>query len=264
MSNLLRHLVSLRRETGNLFISSPRYFQHRIGQHPKHNDHHQSSIPQAEAAICHCNFMLIEKRESLTIPCSFSPQLLFHTISLSSLTFIFFCFYNEKSTFSPRPKQFLFPTFSYMFCCTFFFMLCSNRLLWTLCRCVGPFVSPCHYKICPCKKRDAQEARGGTQQPAGSGVACSVVCAMRHRCFSEVVKCQNTLRGEAFVSSASPNWENSSLCCGEVWKVWVICHELTTGPRFSLVSCWDRHGQAENNRFSEPPCQWGRNALHYP
>lgn len=38
MSNLLRHLVSLRRETGNLFISSPRHFQHRIGQHLKHNE----------------------------------------------------------------------------------------------------------------------------------------------------------------------------------------------------------------------------------
>lgn len=56
-----------------------------------------SSIPQAEAAVCHCNFMLIERREPLTISCSFSPQLLFLTIPLSSLTFIFFPSFTLRS-----------------------------------------------------------------------------------------------------------------------------------------------------------------------
>lgn len=56
-----------------------------------------SSIPQAEAAVCHCNCMLIERREPLTISCSFSPQLLFLTIPLSSLTFIFFSAFTMRS-----------------------------------------------------------------------------------------------------------------------------------------------------------------------
>lgn len=54
------------------------------------------TIPQAEATICHCNFMLIERRELFKM--SFSPPfLLFLTVPLSSLSFIIFFIFTPRS-----------------------------------------------------------------------------------------------------------------------------------------------------------------------
>lgn len=67
-----------------------------------------------------------------------------------------------------------------------FFMLCSNILLWTLYRCVGPFVTTyMPLQNLPLQKNRLLEACGGTQRPAASDVACSVVSASRHWCFSD-------------------------------------------------------------------------------
>lgn len=52
------------------------------------------TIPQAEAAVCHCNFMLIEKRELFKI--SFSPP--FYSSSLSPCPpFLFFPIFTPRS-----------------------------------------------------------------------------------------------------------------------------------------------------------------------
>lgn len=59
------------------------------------------TIPQAEAAVCHCNFMLIEWGELFKI----SFLLPFYFSSLSPCPFfLFFHFYTNKFKFSPNAK----------------------------------------------------------------------------------------------------------------------------------------------------------------
>lgn len=60
------------------------------------------TIPQAEAAVCHCNFMLIERRELFKI--SFSPPFTRSHCPLVLSFFDFFHFYSKKSKFSPHTK----------------------------------------------------------------------------------------------------------------------------------------------------------------
>lgn len=141
-----------------------------------------SSIPEAEAVLRFCNCMLIKRTEAFTISCSFNPPSTLPHYPFVLPYFYFFCYYTDKSTFSPGLKQILFSTSSYVLLYIFLHALFQQAPMDVL-QVWWSFVTPRLYKICPGQKRDAEEACGGTQQPAGSDVACSVVSATRNMFF---------------------------------------------------------------------------------
>lgn len=155
------------------------------------------TIPQAEATVCHCNFMLIERRELFKM--SFSPPfLLFLTVPLSSLSFIIFFI------FTPR-------TLNLVHTQSEILLLLSSTMA---------FVSD----KSAVTKQDAektrggtQKTRGGTQQPAGSDVCeetqCSAISATRNWCFTRWSSAKQYSIAVALVSSVC--WESCHcLVCG--------------------------------------------------
>lgn len=125
------------------------------------------TIPQAEAAVCHCNFMLIEERELFRIS-FFSPFLLSHC----PLVLPFFYFFPIFTTRSLN----LVHTESEILLLSSIIAFVSDKSAVT--------------------KRDAEKTRGGTQQPAGSDVLWrnTMFCDKCHKklMFYQVVECQTT------------------------------------------------------------------------
>lgn len=97
------------------------------------------TIPQTEAAVCHCNFMLIERSELFKI--FLSPIFIFLHCPLVLFFYFFFPIYTPRSL-----------------------NLIQSEIL--LLSSIMAFV--CDKSTVT--KRDAEKTRGGTQQPAGCDV----------------------------------------------------------------------------------------------
>lgn len=107
-----------------------------------------SSVPEGEADVCHCNFMLIERWDLFPISCSFSLPSTHSHYCIVVPCFYFFRFSTEKSTFSPHPIQMLFLTFI----CTFVAHFSSCYIPTGLCAGVKRGGAVCLHEISCCRK----------------------------------------------------------------------------------------------------------------